>query len=279
MRIGFVGHVSKDVNVVAGAASVLYGGGVVHGAITAARLGAQATVYTKCADVDRSFFAVLSDAGVDVVFLPSATTTSIQNEYPTDNPDDRNSRILSRAEPFTVEDLEVIDTDIVHVNALWHGEFPPHLLADLRDRPNATTLGADAQGLFRHVLADGRMVHRDWDGKDTHLPHVDLFKVDLSEARILTGLDDPRGAARALCDMGATTTVLTHKSGVCVCDGHEHYEADFTGYTNEGRTGRGDTCTAAFLVASETMDIGAAVDFAAEVTSRKMQYPGPFRGV
>ena len=48
--------------------------------------------------------------------------------------------------------------------------------------------------------------------------------------------------------------------------------------TLEGRTGRGDTCTASFLVAcGRGKDLADAAAFAAEVTSRKMQYRGSYR--
>jgi sugar/nucleoside kinase (ribokinase family) len=73
--------------------------------------------------------------------------------------------------------------------------------------------------------------------------------------------------------------VLTHRGGVCVCDGRELYESSFTGFTVEGRTGRGDTCTSAFLVAmQQQMGLREATALAAEVTSRKMQYRGAYRG-
>jgi sugar/nucleoside kinase (ribokinase family) len=73
--------------------------------------------------------------------------------------------------------------------------------------------------------------------------------------------------------------LLTHKTGVVAADAAGTAQAAFGAYPMEGRTGRGDTCTAAFLVARQS---GASLDeaarFAAEITTRKMQYPGPYRG-
>ena len=63
MKIVLVGHVCVDKNVVRGETETLYGGGVVHGAITAQRLGAEATVVTKCAESDRPSFNLMSEAG------------------------------------------------------------------------------------------------------------------------------------------------------------------------------------------------------------------------
>ena len=280
MKIVFVGHVCVDKNVVRGETETLHGGGVVHGGITAQRLGAQAIVVTKCAEADRSFFRHLGDAGIHTVFLPSPASTSIRNVYPSENPDDRQSSLISRASPFSETDLECIagfQANVVHVNPLWFGEFPPTLLQTLRQ--SAAFLAADAQGFLRVPEADGRMVHRDFAEKRTVLPLLDLFKVDAKEALLLTDEESPIRAARAVHTLGPKLVLLTHQAGICVFDGRETCEAAFGSYTLEGRTGRGDTCTASFLVGrGRGMNLQAATSFAAEITTRKMQYRGPFQG-
>lgn len=280
MKIAFVGHVCVDKNVVRGETETLHGGGVVHACITAQRLAAQATVFTKCAELDRPNFQLMSDVGGRVLFLPSPTSTSIRNVYPTENPDDRQSFLISHATPFGVEDLAAItalNADVVHINPLWFGEFPAPLLAALR--PHTAMLCADAQGFLRVAEPDGRMVHRDFAGKRETLSLLDLFKVDANEALLLTGEVDPRKAIHAVYALGPKVVLLTHREGVCVFDGDTLHESAFSSYTLEGRTGRGDTCTASFLVArGRGMGLAEAAAFAAEVTSRKMQYRGPFRG-
>lgn len=281
MKMVFAGHVCVDKNVVRGETETLYGGGVVHGAITARRLGAEVLVVTKCAIADRGGFQHLQDAGVQVLFQESPASTSIRNVYPTDNPEDRQSSLISRAASFTSEDLDRIveaRADFTHVNPLWLGEFPPALLGLLRQRTRA--LGVDAQGLLRVPDPDGRMTYRDLPTKREVLSTLDLFKVDSNEALLLTGEEDPVRAIRAVQALGPKLVLLTHARGVCVFDGHELHQSPFSAYTLEGRTGRGDTCTAAFLVGrGRGMDLAAAAAFAAEVTSRKLQYRGPFRGM
>jgi sugar/nucleoside kinase (ribokinase family) len=281
MKIVFVGHVCVDQNVVRGQTETLYGGGVVHGAITTRRLGAEAVVITKCAPADRGGFQHLLDAGVQVLFLESPASTSIRNVYPTDNPEDRQSSLISRAAPFTSADLDGIldlEADFIHINPLWLGEFPPALLSPLRQRARA--LGADAQGLLRVPQPDGRMLYRDLPGKKEILSALDLFKVDSNEALLLTGEEDPIRAVRAVQALGPKIVLLTHARGVCVFDGDALHQSSFGPYTLEGRTGRGDTCTASFLVGrSRGMDLAASAAFAADVTSQKLQYRGPFRGL
>jgi sugar/nucleoside kinase (ribokinase family) len=280
MKITFIGHLCVDENVIRGQTEHAFGGGVFHGGITAQRLRAGATVMTKCAERDRPGFRLLDEAGVRVIFRPTPTSTSIRNVYPSENPDDRQSFLISRAAPFSQEDLDqvtALKADVVHVNPLWLGEFPLTLLAALR--PSVAMLCADAQGFLRVAEPDGRLAHRDLPQKRDVLPLLDLFKVDAKEALILTGEEDHRRAACAVHALGPKLVLLTHRDGVCVFDGREFHEAPFSGFTLEGRTGRGDTCTASFLVArGRGMDLAKAASFAAEVTSRKMQYRGPFRG-
>ena len=280
MRILFVGHVCVDKNVVRGQTETLYGGGVVHGAITARRLGVQAIVITKCAEADRPGFSHLGEAGVKTVFLPSPTSTSIRNVYPSENPDDRQSSLIARATPFAEADLDCIaglGADVVHVNPLWFGEFSPALLANLRRR--TVFLAADAQGFLRVPEVDGQMVHRNFADKHAILSLLDLFKVDSKEALLLTGEDHPARAAQAVHALGPKLVLLTHQGGVCVFDGRETYSAAFGNYPLEGRTGRGDTCTASFLVAlGRGLDLLRSTAYAADITTRKMQYCGPFRG-
>jgi sugar/nucleoside kinase (ribokinase family) len=276
MKIAFIGHVCIDRNVIRGETEVFYGGGVLQSAITAKRVGADAMVLTKCAESDRHHYASLVQAGVDTIFLPSQTTTSIQNVYPSDNPDDRQSYLVSRAAPFALEDLDAIAADVVHLNPLWLGEFPADLLPALR--LHAPLLAGDAQGFLRHADDSGRMIHRDLASKHEVLRLFDVFKVDSKEAKILTGYDDIRSAAHGVHRLGPKIVILTHRDGVCVFNGHDYFESPFTSFTLEGRTGRGDTCTAAFLVGMGRMNLRDATAFAAEVTSRKMQYRGPYRG-
>lgn len=276
MRITFIGHVCVDRNVIRGETEVFYGGGVIHGSVTAKRLGAYPIVLTKCADDDRANFTSFQEAGIEVRFLSSQSSTSIRNVYPSENPDERQSFLISRAAPFSVEDFDGIEADVAHLNPLWFGEFPPALLPQLKRRVNL--LAGDAQGFLRRAGDNGTMVYRDLESKRDVLSVFDVFKVDSKEAHILTGHADVRQAARAVQELGPKTVILTHRGGVCVFDGEEYYESPFTGFTIEGRTGRGDTCTAAFLVAMHRMGLRDATALAAEVTSRKMQHRGPYRG-
>ena len=275
MRLAFVGHACRDVNVIAGRARVSWGGGVLHGGITAARLGAHVTVLTRAAPRDRGHFAALAKAGVEVSWLAGDLTTSIRNLYPSEDPDARVSSVVRRAAPFSEADLTGLEADVVHVNPLVAGELPAGVLAGLARR--FPSVCADAQGFLRHAAADGRLETRPPESP-LWLEHLDLLKADAGEALALTGSDEPREASARLVALGVRSVLLTHREGVLVRAEGRVFEAPFSSCTLEGRTGRGDTCTAAFLVARSRCSMEEATRLAARVTSTKMCYRGPYRG-
>lgn len=277
MSLTFLGDVCLDLNVVRGEARREIGGGVYHGAVTASRLGADVRVLTRAPEADRPTFAAIGEAGAALEWLESPACTSIQNDYPTENPDDRVSRVISLAAPFTAGDLSGLKADILHVNPLWMGMVPPELLPLLR--PRCRVLCADAQGFLRRVAPDGQAAHSPWSEAPRYLPLLDVLKVDAVEAGVLTGCRDHHGAAGVLRNLGVRTVLLTHRDGVLARDAQGSSEAPWAGWTLEGRTGRGDTCTAAFLVGLDRgLDRAEALALAVRVTSEKMGYRGAYRG-
>ncbi len=276
----FLGHVSKDINVVKGIENIVPGGGALYGAFTARSLGEPTTVITKVAQKDRKLFEDMEGFGIDVIFLDSKETTSIKNVYPSENPDERTSTVVSRADPFSREDLEslkdILTNSDVHLTPLWYGEFPEDLIPVLREY--ALTLSGDAQGFLRHV-EDGKMVYRDWKRKDEFLKLFDVFKLDSKEAKILTGTDDPKEVFRILQDLGLREIVMTRSDGVHVMRDGEITFAPFGNWTLEGRTGRGDTCIASYLVLRKRKrSLKELTEVVALIATKKMQRPGPYRG-
>ncbi len=274
MNILFIGHVAKDINKTPDKTVVVPGGGVFYGSIAAQRAGANCKVITKCAYKDRPLYDEMVKAKVQVFFLESETTTTIENFYPTENPDDRISRILYLARRFEKEDIEDLSCEKIVLSALWHGEIPEELITVLRDKTEM--LIGDAQGFLRNVAEDGQLRYQDWSEKTRYLKFFDVLKVDSNEAFILTGERDLKKACEQIHRMGVKIVLATYREGVCAFDGEKFYHATFLPYKIEGRTGRGDTCLAVFVTALE--DLHKAVTLAAKITSEKMQYPGPYRG-
>ncbi len=140
-------------------------------------------------------------------------------------------------------------------------------------------MGLDVQGFIR-VREGDNLVFRPWENMAEALAHVTYLKADRAEAESLTGETRLQKAARTLASYGPREIVLTQSSGVTVYDATEDtfHTAPFTSRSLTGRTGRGDTCFATYIGKRLTTSPAEATRWAAAVTTRKQEQPGPWRG-
>jgi sugar/nucleoside kinase (ribokinase family) len=110
------------------------------------------------------------------------------------------------------------------------------------------------------------------------LPLIRFLKTDAAEAEILTGTPDRAQAARRLFAWGAKEIMITHNTEALVYDGREIYTCPLRPRGLAGRTGRGDTCFAAYLGERLRAGIPEALLTASALVSLKMETPGPFMG-
>lgn len=293
--IMMIGHISRDIMIdYLGNEDRLTGGPVVQSSAAAVRAGASVLVVTRAAAADLPAIESLKAgsvgsagsagaagaaggleaAGADWLVLPSPVTTSIRNVYHTENQELRDVTLLSQAEPFDPEEIPENPVGIYHLAGLFRGEIPDTMIHVLAAR---APVAVDAQGLLR-CSEGGKLFFRDWEQKREYLPLITCFKVDAAEAEILTGESDREKAALQLHAWGAREVMLTHNTEVMVCREGEIFRAPFTNKTFLGRTGRGDTTFAAYLVRRKDHTVQEAVTFAAALCSIKMETPGPFDG-
>ena len=109
------------------------------------------------------------------------------------------------------------------------------------------------------------------------LAQVAILKTDAVEAERLTGKANIHQAARLLANLGPAEIVLTHRDGLLVLAGGQYHEVGFYPAELVGRSGRGDTCLAAYTAKRLSATPGEATIWAAAVTSLKMEAEGPFR--
>jgi len=128
------------------------------------------------------------------------------------------------------------------------------------------------------VEEDRTLKLHDWAEKKELLPLIRYLKTDAAEAETLTGTDDRELAARMLYDWGAKEIVITHNTEVIAFDGETVYREPLRPRNLSGRTGRGDTTFAGYLVERLSKPISEALAFAAALVSLKMETPGPFLG-
>ncbi len=271
--IAFVGHYTKDLIVYPHLTRTVDGGAFNYGANVAVRMGLRVAVVTRLAREDWHVVAALERLGVTVFARPTPASTLLRLAYPTADLDERTIELLSSAGPFTVDEVTALQARAFAIGASVRGEVPAEVVEALAAKGGILAL--DVQGFIR-VVRDGTLTFDDWPEKESILRHVTLLKADAVEAKLLTGEADRHVAAVRLAALGPREVLLTHGGGVLVCHAGTFHEAPFVPEEVRGRSGRGDTCTSAYLSRRLTAPPAEAVRWAAAVTSLKLEAEGPF---
>jgi hypothetical protein len=282
LDIAFIGHCTKDEITIKGATSALPGGGVYFGALSAAwahkrfsTLPPRFLVITigNPSDFDR-INSEFSSAGLSLTLLNDSNTTTFLHSFAEDKPDRRISSVGEIGRPFELADVSNVRARIFYLNPLFYGEIDPALFPRLKEQ--CEFLFLDSQGLIRRQR--GKLIfHECPTDLGAVLSAVDIFKVDAEEAGSLTGIrGDTEAACAALVGLGLRYLICTQQEGVAVYFGGERFWGPFTKWSLEGRTGRGDTVSAAFLVLHFVLGKGIeeAIVIAAKGCSNKMMHAG-----
>ncbi len=276
--IVFIGHMCFDeVLPYRGPQRVAPGSAVLCGALAAARVGGNVAVVTRLAPQDQYILGALWQNNVAVRAIPSAETTYMRVLHSTPNVDEREIYQLANAGFFSLDDLPPLAARRVHLAGVTDQEFELDFIRGLKEK--GYRLSADMQSFVRQVEADtGRIELRDVPAKQEIVRQLDMVKLDGVEAKVLTGTDDLEQAARIVESWGCPEVVITRSDGVLALVGGTRYYEKFTNRNVVGRTGRGDTTFAAYLVRRPDHDPGESLKFAAALVSIKMETPGPFAG-
>lgn len=269
-----IGHISRDINTDLDGTLETIGGAVVYSAASAAVLSQIAVVTKTSLQEKDEMLSQLLVAPEDIFYRPSRQSTSIRNQYLTADHERRICHSVSIADPFTLADIPDLDCTVYHLAGLIYGDFGDGLIEQLAQRGK---VAVDVQGFVRHA-ENGDMVFHDWADKRRYLPLITYFKTDSAEAELLTGLTDIREAARLLHRWGAREVMVTHHNEVVVCSDEGLFSHPIVSRNLSGRTGRGDTCFAAYYSYRQQHDMDASTLYAAALVSLKMETPGPFKG-
>lgn len=269
-----IGHFARDRVVVDGQSAIYSGGAVYYGSVALRRLGVSVAVVTRLHPDDAHFLAELEQEDVAVFASPAPQTSGIENLYNSADMERRVCRPLGFAGPIQLADIPPVSAAIYAITPIMAGEVDLNLLKALAKRG---PVALDVQGFVR-IPAENDLVFRPWADLEEGLASVTYLKVDRAEAELLTGLTDLAAAAFRLAEYGPREIVLTQSSGVTVYAGGQIYHAPFTPRSLVGRTGRGDTCFAAYLGKRLTAPPEVAARWAGVVTSFKQEKAGPWRG-
>ena len=268
-----VGQVSEDINVDYDGKTIReLGGAVVYSGFAAGNLGHKVGVLPKTNNPNQVAKLFSKARNVQVFPVLSKTNTSIENRYHTADKEKRTSIALSRIEPYRVSDMPEVETKIVHIAGLMHGDIPEEIIDYFYGK---TKIAIDVQGILRHMTGED-VFFKDWEKKLEYLPKIDFLKTDAMEAEVLTGTSDREKAAEILASYGAKEIMITHNTEVLVYQEGEIVKKPLKPRNLSGRSGRGDTCFSTYIAERLSQSMEVAALLAAATVSLKMEKPGPF---
>jgi len=270
-----LGNYTKDTIVSAASTRVVDGGGFNYGAHVAAMMGLKTAAVTRLAHADMHVVEALAAIGVAVYPAYTPESTHLRLCYPSSNVDERIISVSATAGAFTPGQVRDLEARAFLINASIRGEVGIDVLQELEKKD--AMVAADVQGFVRVAGPQGVLGYAEWPEKESVLPLFDILKTDAVEAEMLTGEQEIATAARRLAAWGPKEIVLTHRNGLLVLAEGRTYEAPFRPRQLVGRSGRGDTCVAAYVAARLNSPPEEATRWAAAVTSLKLEAEGPIR--
>ena len=275
--ITFVGHMCYDEIIpFEGEPHVAPGSAVLCGAMVAARVGKRVAAVVKMAERDAHILEAMQDVGVDTYVIPSDETTYSRVLHESENMDERTLTLVRSAGLISISDVPELETRCVHLAGISDTEFDMALILGLKSR--GYSLSTDMQSFVRHVTPSRVIEYSDVAEKQEIAAIMDKLKLDVVEARILTGTEDLENAAMIIESWGCPEILITQSDGVLGRVNGKTYYEKFSNSNVSGRTGRGDTTFAAYLSRRLEHDVAESLKFAAAVVSIKMETPGPFKG-
>lgn len=216
----------------------------------------------------------MRQAGIDVTLNASRNTVFFENIYG-ENQNERKQRVLAKADPFTIEQLEHVDAKVYHLGSLLSDDFSNEVVEYLAKKGKVSI---DVQGYLREVR-DEKVYPIDWKDKLKVLKNTYYLKVNEIEMETITGLKDAHEAAKLLHSWDVTEVIITLGSeGSLIYVDDTFYEIPaYAPHEVVDATGCGDTYSAGYLY---QRTLGAtpteAGKFAAAMCTIKLEHNGPF---
>ena len=277
--ITFVGHMCFDeIKPFQGPSHVAPGSAVLCGAMVVGRIGKKVAAVVRMSPKDQNILQPMKDVGVDTYLVPSDITTYAMVIHESANVDERKLAVVKSAGLISINDIPPsLETTCAHLAGISDTEFDMALMKGLKARGFSVSL--DMQSFVRHRSPNGGEIQfSDVPDKKDMAAMMDKLKLDVVEAKILTGTDDLEQAAVIVESWGCPEVVITHARGVLARVKGQTYYEKFSNRNVSGRTGRGDTTFAAYLSWRLDHDVRTSLKFAAALVSIKMETPGPFQG-
>lgn len=273
-----IGHITKDKIITPQSTTYMSGGTSFYFAHALSCLPKKVSfeLVTKLSDEDFKAVEELRSKGVDVTSYKSLHTVFFENKYGKVS-DNRTQRVLERAEPFTVAEVEPLEAKMFHLGSLLDDDFPVEVVECLSRKG---LVSIDAQGYLRRLEGES-VLPTDWKDKLRILAMTDILKVNEHEIVSLTGYSDPHEAARQLAEWGVKEVCVTLGShgSIIYADGVYYDIPAYEPAEVVDATGCGDTYSAGYLwCRAQELGYYESGCFAAAMCTLKLEHSGPFCG-
>lgn len=273
-----IGHITKDKIITPRQTVYMAGGTSFYFSYAFSHLPQNVSfqLVTKLGEGEMKSVEDMRQAGIDVQVYPSRHTVYFENKYG-ENQNDRTQRVLERAEPFTVDEMREVNAGVYHLGSLLSDDFSTEVVKYLSTKGR---ISIDAQGYLREVRGE-KVYPIDWAEKLEILAHTDIIKVNEHEMEVITGLTDPRAAAKCLAEWGVKEVCVTLGSEGSIILAEDKFY-DIPAYEPKeivDATGCGDTYSAGYLwCRAQGMGFEESGKFAAAMCTLKLEHSGPFDG-
>ena len=271
-----IGHITKDKIVTPNRTVYMAGGTSFYFSYAINQLPKDVTfsLVTAMDPTEKEPVEKMLKAGIDVSMNASRNTVFFENIYG-ENQNERKQRVLAKADPFTIQQLEHVDAKVFHLGSLLADDFPTEVVEYLSSKGRVSI---DVQGYLREVR-DEKVYPIDWKEKLKVLKHTYYLKVNETEMETITGLKDAHEAAKLIHAWGVTEVIITLGSeGSLVYVDDKFYEIPaYPPHEVVDATGCGDTYSAGYLYKRlQGATPTEAGKFAAAMCTLKLEHNGPF---
>jgi len=271
-----VGHLVLDKIVIRGREHRSLGGVATYGAIAVATYGRRAFIVSKVGeDFPEEYILLLSRYGVDTRYVKRVKGRSTCYRLVYGEEGRRDLYLEAVAEEIYPRDIPQLRFRVAHIGPVYR-EVPFETISTVRQICELMAL--DSQGFVRRVDESRRVYLASWEYAEDVIPMVDLLHTDVNEARILTGVEEPRRAAKVLYEMGADVVSITMgaRGSIVAYEGEIIYVPAAKEEKLVDTTGAGDVYTAIFAVAlSEGFNVRRAAAMASSASSYLVEDHGP----
>ena len=271
-----IGHITKDKIITPRHTVYMAGGTSFYFSYAFSHLPQNVSfqLVTKLGESEMQSVEDMRKAGIDVQVCPSRHTVYFENKYG-ENQNDRTQRVLERADPFTIDEMQEVDAGVYHLGSLLSDDFSADVVKYLSTKGR---ISIDAQGYLREVRGE-KVYPIDWAEKREILAHTDIIKVNEHEMEVITGFNDPRAAALRLAEWGVKEVCVTlgSEGSIILADGKFYDIPAYEPKEIVDATGCGDTYSAGYLwCRAQGMGFEESGKFAAAMCTLKLEHSGPF---